>query len=71
MDIKDEINYLKNQTKILPNAINNLEIENKNLVNKRIILDSYIKEIKIKIIELENNKKKIQRNLTQMNNLYE
>lgn len=68
--IKDEVNDLKKQCKILPEIINNLELENKDLLNKQIILHSNIQKIKFKIFELENNKKNIGRNLSQLNMLY-
>ena len=70
-NINNEVNYLKNQCKILPEKINNLEIENKNLANKQIILHSIIQKIKLKLFELERDRKKIERNINQINMLYQ
>ena len=69
--INIEVNNLKNQCKILPEEINNLEMENKKLANKQIILHAIIQKIKLKIFELDRNKKNIERNLNQVNMLYE
>ena len=69
--INIEVNNLKNQCKILPEVINNLEMENKKLGNKQIILHAIIQKIKLKIFELDRNKKNIERNLNQVNMLYE
>ena len=70
LNIKNEVSDLKKKCKILPDIISNLELENKDLLNKQILLHSNIQKIKFKIFELEKNKKKIGRNLNQINMLY-
>ena len=70
LNIKNEVSDLKKKCKILPDIISNLELENKDLLSKQIILHSNIQKIKFKIFELEKNKKKIGRNLNQINMLY-
>ena len=70
MNIKNEFDNLKNQCKTLPNVIEKLEIDNRNLVNEQITFQSYIQKTKLKLLELENNKKTIIKYLKQINILY-
>ena len=70
MMIKEEIKNLKDQIKILPEVINNIENENKFLVNTQIKINSNINKIKYKLFELEKNKRNIERSLNQVKKLY-
>lgn len=69
-NLKNEVDNLKDQCKKLPNIIEKLEIDNRNLVNKQITFQSYIQKTKLKLLELENNKKNIINYLKQINILY-
>ena len=71
MRLNDELNNLKDHNRILPKIINDLEIENKNIIYKQIILHSNIQKIKSKLFELELNERNIKRNLMHVNMLYE
>ena len=71
MIINEEINNLKEQNKIIPEIIKTLEIENKNLINNQIIFHSNTQKIKLKIFELEHNKRNIERSIKQTNIIYE
>ena len=71
MIVNEEINNLKEQNKIMPEVIKILEIENKNLLNNQMILHSKNQKIKLKILELEHNKRNIERAIRQTNMVYE
>ena len=71
MIINEEINNLKEQNKIIPEIIKTLEIENKNLINNQIIFHSNTQKIKLKIFELEHNRRNIERSIKQTNIIYE
>ena len=71
LEIKDDINYMKKQCKILPELIENLAIENKNLSYMQNTIDSNIQKIKSKLYGFEINKSKIKRNLEQLITLYD
>ena len=69
-NLNEQVIKLKNESKILPGIINNLENENKNLSNSYNKINSDIIKIKYKLIELEKNKRNIKMNLIQFNKLY-
>ena len=69
-NMKNEVDDMKRQYKELPNIIEKLEIDNRNLVNEIIIFHTYIQKTKLKLLELENNKKNIINYLKQINILY-
>jgi hypothetical protein len=71
LEIKDDVNYMKKQCKILPELIENLEIENKNLSYMQNTIDSNIQKIKSKLYGFEINKSKIKRNLEQLITFYD
>ena len=71
MNITEEFDNLQKQNKILPVIINNLEIENKNLSNEELLIHLNIQKIKAKLIEYENNKRKIKNYFIFANYLYE
>ena len=71
LEIKDDVNYMKKQCKILPEIIGNLEIENKNLSYKQNTIHSNIQKIKSKLYGFEINKNKIKRNLEQLITFYD
>ena len=71
LEIKDDVNYMKKQCKILPELIENLEIENKNLSYMQNTIDSNIQKIKSKLYGFEINKNKIKRNLEQLITFYD
>jgi hypothetical protein len=70
LEIKDDVNFMKKQCKILPEIIGNLEIENKNLSYMQNTIDSNIQKIKSKLYGFEINKSKIKRNLEQLITFY-
>ena len=69
-NLNEQVIKLKNESKILPGIINNLENENKNLSNSYNKINSDIIKIKYKLIELEKNKRNIKMKLIQCNKLY-
>ena len=69
-NMKNEVDDMKRQYKELPNIIEKLEIDNRNLVNEIIIFHTYIQKMKLKLLELDNNKKHIINYLKQINILY-
>ena len=71
LEIKDDVNFMKKQCKILPEIIGNLEIENKNLSYMQNTIHSNIQKIKSKLYGFEINKNKIKRNLEQLITLYD
>ena len=71
LEIKDDVNYMKKQCKILPELIENLAIENKNLSYMQNTIDSNIQKIKSKLYGFEINKSKIKRNLEQLITFYD
>jgi hypothetical protein len=71
LEIKDDVNYMKKQCKILPELIDNLEIENKNLSYMQNSIHSNIQKIKSKLYGFEINKNKIKRNLEQLITFYD
>jgi hypothetical protein len=71
LEIKDDVNFMKKQCKILPEIIGNLEIENKNLSYMQNTIDSNIQKIKSKLYGFEINKSKIERNLEQLITFYD
>lgn len=71
LEIKDDVNFMKKQCKILPEIIGNLEIENKNLSYKQNTIHSNIQKIKSKLYGFEINKNKIKRNLEQLITFYD
>ena len=71
LEIKDDVNFMKKQCKILPELIDNLEIENKNLSYRQNALNSNIQKIKSKLYGFEINKNKIKRNLEQLITFYD
>ena len=71
LEIKDDVNFMKKQCKILPEIIGNLEIENKNLSYKQNTIHSNIQKIKSKLYGFEINKSKIERNLEQLITFYD
>ena len=71
LEIKDDVNFMKKQCKILPEIIGNLEIENKNLSYMQNTIHSNIQKIKSKLYGFEINKNKIKRNLEQLITFYD
>jgi chromosome segregation ATPase len=71
LEIKDDVNCMKKQCKILPELIDNLENENKNLSYMQNIMHSNIQKIKSKLYGFEINKSKIERNLEQLITFYD
>jgi hypothetical protein len=71
LEIKDDVNFMKKQCKILPEIIGNLEIENKNLSYMQNTIHSNIQKIKSKLYGFEINKSKIERNLEQLITFYD
>ena len=71
LEIKDDVNFMKKQCKILPEIIGNLEIENKNLSYMQNTIHSNIQKIKSKLYGFEINKSKIKRNLEQLITFYD
>ena len=70
-DTNNQVIELKKECKILPEMIDNLENENRNLNNLCINITSNIMKIKYDLLELDKNKKNIQRGLYQIDKLYE
>ena len=69
-DTNNQVIELKKECKILPEMIDNLENENRNLNNLCINITSKIMKIKYDLLELDKNKKNIQRDLYQIDKLY-
>ena len=69
-DTNNQVIELKKECKILPEMIDNLENENRNLNNLCINITSNIMKIKYDLLELDKNKKNIQRDLYQIDKLY-
>ena len=69
-DTNNQVIELKKECKILPEMIDNLENENRNLNNLCININSNIMKIKYDLLELDKNKKNIQRYLYQIDKLY-